>query len=900
MHFPLAVTVPNEDVLSRLRSSLDNRYRIERELGAGGMATVFLAHDLKHDRDVAIKVLHPDLGAALGGERFLSEIRTTARLQHPHILPLLDSGSAEGLLYYVMPLVTGETLRTRLEREKQLPVDDAVRIGGEVADALAYAHELGVIHRDIKPENILLQGGHASVADFGIALAVQQAGGQRMTQTGLSLGTPQYMSPEQAMGERTIDARSDIYALGAVTYEMLVGEAPFTGPTVQAIVARVMTEEPRPLVAQRKAVPDHVEDAVLRALEKLPADRWGSAREFAAALQGTATMRSLRTRTGASQQRGGRPVRARLRDPLVLALGAVAMASLLFALWSRRPSVAQAASVLRFTIPAPQNDRANSLGYSTLAVSQDGQTLVYSGEDESRRRLFMLRRLDDINPRALSGTEDASQPTFSPDGKWVAFVRGNQIFKISIDGGKPQLLSAVPGTFNGMSWSSTGVLIVSGNAAMYAIPENGGETRQLGKPDRARGEIYQDSPTVVDDFGSILYASSSASSIASARIAMMSLATGEETIFDVAGAHPLGIMDGVLVYVTGGGVVMGVPIDARARRITGKPVQLVSDVAINLGSGLARASLAGNGTLFYQSGTHASQVVTVGTDGSARVLLAEPRDYMFPRLSPDGRKLALSIAALDRRDIWLYDLGSQTTTRLTNEGGTSDRPEWTPDGKRVLYRSDRGTGRTAIWWRPADLSADATSLVAGPRLDVFEAVISPDMRSVVYQIDTLAADLYYRSLSGDTMPHVVSNNIKAVETMPRLSPDGQWIAFTTDESGQGEVVVQRFPGPGGRVQVSAGGGSEPVWSRDGGRLFYRGDGRFMAATLARGESFAVVSRDTLFSDAFQYAPNPHANFDVMADGKHFIFLKTVSEGNMIVVANWKAAVRERMGQGAAK
>ena len=213
----------------RLTTALADRYRIERELGAGGMATVYLAHDIKHERDVAIKVLHPDLGAALGGERFLSEIRTTARLQHPHILPLLDSGEADGLLYYVMPLVRGETLRARLERERQLPIADARRIAREVADALQHAHAQGVIHRDIKPDNILLQDGHALVADFGIALAVQSAGGQRMTQTGLSLGTPQYMSPEQAMGERTIDARSDLYALGAVTYEMLVGEVPFTG-----------------------------------------------------------------------------------------------------------------------------------------------------------------------------------------------------------------------------------------------------------------------------------------------------------------------------------------------------------------------------------------------------------------------------------------------------------------------------------------------------------------------------------------------------------------------------------------------------------------------------------------------------------------------------------------------
>ncbi len=268
----------HRDLRSTLAERLGAQYVVERELGVGGMATVFLAHDAKHDRDVAIKVLHPELGAVLGADRFLSEIRTTARLQHPHILPLLDSGDAGGLLYYVMPLVTGETLRARLDRERQLPVADAISITREVADALGYAHGLGVIHRDIKPENILLQGGHALVADFGIALAVQSAGGARMTQTGLSLGTPQYMSPEQAMGERAIDARSDIYALGVVTYEMLTGQPPFTGSTVQAIVARVMTEKPAPIATIRDTVPPYVEHAVLTALAKLPADRFRKGR----------------------------------------------------------------------------------------------------------------------------------------------------------------------------------------------------------------------------------------------------------------------------------------------------------------------------------------------------------------------------------------------------------------------------------------------------------------------------------------------------------------------------------------------------------------------------------------------------------------------------------------------
>jgi serine/threonine protein kinase len=270
---------------ARLAAALSDRYRIERELGAGGMATVYLAQDLKHHRKVAVKVLRPELAAVIGADRFLSEIRTTANLQHPHILPLFDSGAADSFLYYVMPYIEGISLRDRLSREKQLPIGDAVRLATEIAGALDYAHRHGVIHRDIKPENILLHDGSALVADFGIALAASKAG-TRMTETGMSLGTPQYMSPEQAMGERELDARSDVYALGCVTYEMLTGEPPFSGPTAQAIVAKVMTAEPVEMTTLRKTIPADVADAVHIALQKLPADRFASAAEFAAALRG--------------------------------------------------------------------------------------------------------------------------------------------------------------------------------------------------------------------------------------------------------------------------------------------------------------------------------------------------------------------------------------------------------------------------------------------------------------------------------------------------------------------------------------------------------------------------------------------------------------------------------------
>jgi serine/threonine-protein kinase len=310
------------DVRERLNVALAGRYAIERELGAGGMATVYLAQDVRHDRKVALKVMRPELAAVIGGERFLAEIKTTANLQHPHILPLFDSGAADGFLFYVMPYIEGETLRDRLAREKQLGVDDAVRIAREVAEALECAHEQGVIHRDIKPENILLHRGHALVTDFGIALAVSRSeGGSRLTETGMSLGTPHYMSPEQAMGEREITPKSDVYALGCVLYEMLAGEPPFTGPTAQAVVAKVMTQKPGSIVARRDRVPLHLEEAVFRALEKVPADRFVTAAQFAAALTGPSPD-ELPSRLTARGAPAPAPGRRAPRRALLLAAGA--------------------------------------------------------------------------------------------------------------------------------------------------------------------------------------------------------------------------------------------------------------------------------------------------------------------------------------------------------------------------------------------------------------------------------------------------------------------------------------------------------------------------------------------------------------------------------------------------
>jgi eukaryotic-like serine/threonine-protein kinase len=695
------------------------------------------------------------------------------------------------------------------------------------------------------------------------------------------------------MGEREITARSDVYALGAMTYEMLIGDPPFTGSTAQAVVAKVMTEKPVPLQRQRERVPDAVEDAILTALEKLPADRFASAAEFAAALAGAPV--GGRT-TGTRRHGSALPPGGKLARMAPWALAAVLGALALFG-WMRRTGSAPP-PVVRFTIPAVANDRISSLGYNPLAVSPDGQTLVYVGVGPGGRLQLVARRLDEVTARPLPGTEDGTSPFFSPDGRWVGFIRSNQVYKIALDGSVPQMLAAAPGTFDGANWALDGRIIISGNRALYSAPENGGGATPLPGPERMPGEQYRTAPVPLPDGRHLVYGSWSASAVGDVRLAILTLATGASKRLEIRGMHPLAVVDGALVYATATGLVMAVRVDFETGKVLGSPVQLVDNVSWNSSTGLASAAVSPTGTLIYQSGSQLSRVVIAGPEGITRVGLEDSRDYSFPRLSPDGRRLAIGIGAAGSRDVWVYALAAGTLTRLTSSA-INERPEWSPDGKRVLYRTDQ-SGRPAIWWRPVDLSGGASPLLAGPNLDVFEAMLTPDGRRVVFQLDTAGADIYYRGLSGDTTPYPVANNAMAIENMPRISPDGRWVAFVTNESGRDEVVVQPFPGPGGRVQVSSNDGTEPLWSRDGRRLFYRGSGHIMAATVAAGPGFAIAARDSVLVDQFLYAANPHPNWDVMPDGKHFIFLEPTDAGEMTVTANWLPVLRARMAGGAAR
>ena len=875
--------------IARLSTALAGRYQIERELGRGGMATVYLARDVRHDRDVAIKVLHPDLGAALGAERFLAEIKTTAKLQHPHILPLLDSGEADGLLFYVMPMVTGESLRDRLARERQLSIPDSVRIAKEVAGALDYAHRHGVIHRDIKPENILLHDGQAIVADFGIALAVQEAGGSRMTQTGLSLGTPQYMSPEQAMGEKQIDARSDIYALGAVTYEMLAGEAPFTGASVQAIVAKVLVERPTPLRTSRDTIPAGVEHAVLTALAKLPADRYATAAEFATALTSMGEIPP-----GArADVRTSRAQRNRSRE-LIAVLAAIALISTGMAIlgWLR-PSEIVDDAVVRTGIDFPAGEQLYTGQQSTLAISPQGDRIAYVTQGPGGGLRTYVRRTSEL---AGHGTElGASNLAFSPDGKWIAFThsQSNVIMKMSSDGGATITLgTSANNTVRGLAWMANDTIAVATANGLWAVSSAGGALTPLIVGDNGAAGAVISSLAAFPDGKSLMFVSGPSAD--ATRLTLWSFATRKVVPINVAAGATLGYRDGSLLYVTNAGALMALPFDISRNRVTGDPIQVQDSIRVDAPTTSAYAALSTSGTLLYLNG-QSTAVLTLAGGGHTSTIDEHPRGYGYPRYSPDGRKIAVMIAGAQTNDIHVLDLVAHTSTKLTTEG-MNNVPEWSPDGTHVLFRSDRG-GKRSIYWQPVDGSAGAEVLYQSDEL-VNEAVFSPDGSWLLLRTapgGAHSADIFGLKLADKSLVPLVTG--PAVEQMPRLSPDGKWLAYQSNESGVFEVYVRRFPGGSSATKVSEQGGTEPLWGHSGRALYYRTENGVVGVTVTTGPTFSIGERKLAVAGTYLSDPT-HPDYDVSPDGSHFLMLKSPgTNATPLLVHNWGRELREKLAAG---
>jgi Tol biopolymer transport system component len=877
------------DALERLGAALAEQYAIERELGAGGMATVYLARDLKHDRYVALKVLRPELAAVLGIERFLSEIRVTAHLQHPHILPLFDSGQAGGLIYYVMPHVEGESLRQRLERERQLPIEEALKLAGGVASALDYAHRHGVIHRDIKPENILFQDGQAVVADFGIALALSAAAGSRLTETGLSLGTPQYMSPEQATGDRLIDARSDIYSLASVLYEMLAGEPPHTGPTVQSVIAKVVTDRPRPLRQLRESVPPHVEAAVLKALAKVPADRFQTAAQFGDGLARPGWAGTLATTSPDVAAAGpGRPGRRAVRDVAPWAVAGLAAGLALWVSLLARPEP-PARPVARFTLVLPPSAPMSDVpAGTTVAMSPDGSRIIYLSAASTGNQLFS-RTLDQLEPTSLTGTQNARNPFFSPDGRWVAYFSGTRLYKLPLGGGPAAVVAAVTGLAFGATWGATDTIVFVTDRGLMAVPAAGGEPRLLFPADTSRGESYL-FPHYMPD-AKVLLLQIRTKGVD--RLGALTLATGKLTRFEQAGSNPRYVSSGYVVVATRSGTLLAVPFDPSRLEITGSPLPVADGVVVGPG-GAARMGMSRDGAFAYVTGPLALRdLVMVDRAGSARVLPAEPQGYIAPRLSPDGRRMAVEVDEPDlvNSDVWLYDMAQHTRTRLTFDQA-GHRPIWTPDGRRIVYSSGQFS-QADLYWIPADGTGPAETLLVAPE-DQWAGDVTPDGRTLIFRSGGAGPvrSIHTLSLQGPRTPRVLLAN-QFDNHSPSLSPDGHWIAYVSNESGRLEVYVRPFPGPGGRWQVSLDGGTEPVWGASGRELFYRNGAKMMVAAITLRPMFTVGARRELFEG--NYVNDPvYRSYDVTRDGRGFVLVRSPKPmGDFIVVLNWFDQLREQ-------
>ncbi|MBI1966867.1 MAG: protein kinase [Gemmatimonadetes bacterium] len=882
------------DAVARLSKALAGHYTIERELGAGGMATVYLAHDSRHDRKVALKVLRPELAAVIGADRFLKEIKVTANLQHSHILGLIDSGEVDGLLYYVMPFVEGESLRDRLTREKQLPVEDAVRIAREVANALDYAHRHHVIHRDIKPENILLHDGQALVADFGIALAVSAAGGTRMTETGMSLGTPHYMSPEQAMGEKEITPRSDVYALGAVLYEMLVGEPPFTGPTAQAIVAKVVTETPRPLLPQRHTIPPHVEATVLTALEKLPADRFGSAAEFAHALA-TPGYSLPSAPIPPPVAALALPARAlRWAWPALTALSAA------IAVWSWLRPVPK--PVTRVTIALPPSEALRPAATRRFALSPDGARMAYIGPDTVGTRLW-VRELRELNARPLPGTEAAHSPFFSPDGRFVAFFTRNpgSLKVVAVEGGPARTVVADSAGPWGGDWTPDGtVYFYRANGVVGRIPAAGGAVQQVSTLDSASGEREHDWVQVLPNRKGALV-TVWRGVLASADIAVLDFASGRTRVL-TRGVQAHYAAPGYLVYVTADGKLWVAPFDQGRLALSGPAIPILEGVRIDQTSGTAQFALSATGTLLYQTTGSGEREQLVWVDRGGRVTPIDSSwwgQFNSLALSPDGRRLAVSIAAEGGEQIWVKQLATGPLTRLTFEGETNGRPAWTPDGTRLAFVSSR-RGKQQLWVKRADGSAQEELLVTDTR-QIDEGLPLRD-GSVIYRVGSGGygvRDILAIRPGIDSAPHpLIVTPVDEYSAAP--SPDGRWLAYTSEESGRREVYVRPFPETNrAKWQVSVGGGSEPVWAHSSRELFYRG-GReeLMVAAVPPGPTFATATPRQLLPGSEEFdSDGYHAYYAVTPDDRRFVMVRRdlrEAEAGLVLVLNWLAELKSRL------
>jgi serine/threonine-protein kinase len=876
-------------------------YEITAPIGSGGMGEVYKARDTRLDRTVAIKVLpehvasDPELKL-----RFEREAKTLAALSHPHICPVFDVGTQDGIDFLVMEYLEGEALEQRLKKGA-LPLDQALKNGIQIANALAAAHRAGIVHRDLKPGNIMLTKSGAKLLDFGLAKtgAPAVAGSPSMLPTtppnltaqGAILGTFQYMAPEQLEGHEA-DARTDIFAFGVVLYEMVTGKKAFEGKSQASLIAAIMDSEPSPVSRFQPTSPPSLDRLVKKCLAKNPDDRWQSAHDLHDELQWT---RETGIHAGAAA-----PLVAsgtfRWRSALVMILAALLLVAVVAAVALRglRPSSAPP-SVTRLSFMLPEGDQFEVIANGTLSISPDGSRIAYA-----TRRGLHTRSMADFNASLVvggpGGPGGGSEPTFSPDGRFLAFFADGSIRRVAVSGGTAVAICPLSSTPSGMRWGEDGIVFASGNQGVFRVSPDGGVPERLISLNE--GE-WAHGPQVLPGGDRILFGISAGiapDQLDASRIVVQSIASGERKVLVERGRSPRYLQSGHLVYAQGA-ILFAAPFDVQRLEQTGAAVAMIDGVRRSNISGTVHFSASETGSLIYIPGPTESvggrvDVVIADRGGALQSLNIPAGTWEFPRVSPDGSRVALGTSGPDQ-NIWIYDFAGTATPRRLTFQGRNRFPIWSADGGRIAFQSDR-EGDFGIFWQPADGNGPAERLTSSdPGTAHIPDAWSPKGDAFLFTIVKGANNaLWLFSMKNRTAEPFGQITVERRPVSAAFSPDGRWVVYNSTNPTTG-VYAQPVPATGATYQVSMG-GFHPWWSRDGKSIIYiAGFGRLASIGVVTEPDFRLGAPITIprgFNE--KLAPTQGKSFDITADGR-FIGLAVagqgpgVVQGNQInVVLNW--------------
>ena len=877
------------------------RYEVVSLLGAGGMGEVYLAKDTQLDRTVAIKVLPEHLAGNVElRQRFEREARAVSSLNHPHICTLHDVGHEKDVHYLVMEHLEGETLARRLERGP-LPTEEALRYAIQIADALDKAHRQGVVHRDLKPGNIMLTKGGAKLLDFGLAKNTAEAAPpissvamtqqSPLTAEGTIVGTFQYMSPEQLEG-KDADARSDIFAFGAVLYEMLAGKRAFDGRSQAGLIAAVLERDPAPISTVQPMAPPALDRLVAQCLAKDPDERWQTAHDLTSQLKWIAESGSQAGVPATTAMR--RKTRGRLAWTLV-GLLAVLSGILGFG-YFRLASVEQ--TTIRAFINPPEGGYFSSIGFTAgpVTVSPDGRRFAFVVTDQGSKRSIWVRSIDEGTSRPLSGTAGAIRPFWSPDNRSIGFFAGGKLKKVDTFGG-PALTLSDAADARGGTWNKEGVVVFAADSShsLSKVSAAGGDSTPVTKLDESLQEETHRHPHFLPDGRHFLYLARSPGTEGPQTVIYVASLDSEDRVPVLRGTSHAQYASGHLLFVREK-TLMAQPFDAQGLEMTGDAFPLAEEVQHDALFNHAVFSASTNGVLAYQTGIARSdsQLTWYDRDGRQTGAVGDVASHFFPRISPDGNKIAVSIVDPETSnwDAWIYDLARDIRTRFTFSASIDGVTLWSPDGTSIAFLSSR-QGKFDIF-RKSSSGSGSEELLLASNVNKFPHSWSPDGRYIAFVQNDLGTntkkDIWILPVDGEEEPRALLHS-EFNEDSPQFSPDGRWMAYMSDQSGRNEVYVIPFPSGDGKWQVSAGGGEVPRWGKGGREIFYLSrDNTLMTATVAaEADSFQVSE----LSPLFRIFPSQDIDwkYDLSSDGQSFLVnVGAVQEvfSPIHLVVNWDA------------